>query len=68
MFIMRERALNSLLLQSSASSQNGKGGPVVVFHSVRTATLVDPLVVATKSLNRMKMRLIAGSKATGPLP
>jgi hypothetical protein len=38
------------------------------FHYVRTATLVEPRVTFPPSLNRTKIRFVAGSKGTVPLP
>ena len=38
------------------------------FYCVRTAALVAPLVTPAESLNRAKIRFVAGLNATLPLP
>src|SRR5262249_30327417 len=45
-----------------------KDGPGSVPHWVRTATLVDPCVTAPASLNRTKIRLVAGANGTVLVP
>ena len=56
--------LGILLFTNSPAMRNGK----YQCHWVRTATLVDPRVTPPASLNRIKIRLVAGLKATLPVP